>query len=103
MCFKVWGPEVGVVDVLLVILVLVLPLIIGRKNAKFSIADHDDAAGLGKPQKSSFFSGPTTKTGGGVRARPLRILFFFYFYIFIYFSPKIVEKFFFVKILFRLF
>ena len=39
---------------------------------------------LGKPQKKSFFSGPTTKTGGGVRARPLRKKGLFF--IFIYFS-----------------
>ena len=48
-------------------------------------------------KKVLFFSGPATKTGvGEVRARPLRKKELF-FYIFTYFSPKIVETFFWSK------
>ena len=34
---------------------------------------HETYTKLGKPQKSSLLSGPTTKRGGGIKAGPLRI------------------------------
>ena len=59
---------------------------------------------LGKPQKKVlFFVVRQLRRGGGVRALTTKEKRFFFLYIFTYFSPKVVEQIFLVKIRFRLF